>query len=193
MLHAIGIAERTIGPGTLQRSRDALLRFLATSLDAHDRSVTTVVFDSQDAPPGLPRELQFQGMTVCYATGYESADEMLEELIQQAIAPRKMTVVSSDHRVQRAAKRRRSRVVDSEVWYEEVRTARGKTVEPATGPSAKPTQPLTDDEVAHWLDAFGDVVIDEATASGTSGTTEGDVAQIENPFPPGYGEDLLDD
>lgn len=194
LLHAIGIAERAIGPGTLERARNALLRFLALSLDTDERLITTIVFDSNDAPPGLPRELEHQGITVLYATDHESADELLEELIQAAKAPRRMTVVSSDHRVQRAAKRRRARAVDSEFWYEEIQAATCKSPEPPNAPSPKPSQPLTDDEVAHWLDAFGDINIDidEPTTQNQT-QDEHNASPIENPFPPGYGEDLLDD
>ena len=151
-----GIADRKIGSGTLERARNALLNFLAASLTEDERQLTTIVFDSSNAPPGLPRELQYQGIAVKYATGYESADEMLEELIRKASAPRRLTVVSSDHRVQRAAKRRKARAVDSDVWCAEIRESRHKSKEPLPTSSPKPATPLPEDDVAAWLDEFGD-------------------------------------
>ncbi len=193
LLHAIGIAERTVGPGTLDRARKALLGFLTKFLDASERASTTIVFDSQDAPPGLPREYHHDGMTVRYATGYESADELLEELIQTAPTPRQTTVVSSDHRVQRAATRRRAKAVDSEVWYEAVRAPRATSTTPSPPTPHKPHHTLSDAEVDHWLAEFGDIVIDELIPN-TETLSESEVPQlIDNPFPPGYGEDLLEE
>ncbi len=204
LLHVTGlsgpeISRREIGRGSLERARNALLNFLAASLDDDERKLTTVAFDSSNARSGLPRELKHQGITVKYATGYESADELLEELIREASAPRRLTVVSSDHRVQRAAKRRRARAVDSDVWYAEIRKSRDKPGQPVATPSPKPTGPLSDAEVAAWLDEFGDVCIEDLAASEANSDEQPPLnkqrarPQIENPFPPGYAEDLLDE
>lgn len=204
LLHVTGlsgpeITRREIRAGALERARHALLNFLAASLDERERQLTTVVFDSSNAPPGLPRESQHRGITVKYATGYESADELLEELIREASAPKRLTVVSSDHRVQRAARRRKARAVDSDVWYAEIRELRRKTKVLTATPSLKPACPLSDDEVAAWLAEFGDVCVDDLASSAdcpveNPPTSEPAApARIENPFPPGYAEDLLDE
>ncbi len=50
LMHAAGILGRGSGPGSLQRSRLALLNFLAESLDPREVPRTTVVFDAHDAP-----------------------------------------------------------------------------------------------------------------------------------------------
>ncbi len=204
LLHVTGlsgpeITRREIGVGSLERARKALLNFLAASLDDDERQQITVVFDSSDAPPGLPSESQDRGITVKYAVGYESADELLEELIREASAPKQLTVVSSDHRVQRAARRRKARAVDSDVWYAELRQAAHKTESPAATSFQRPAAPLSAEEVAAWLDEFGDVSTAELSASediAVAGDASGQQAEsstIENPFPPGYAEDLLDD
>ncbi len=52
LMHVAGILGRGVGPGSLQRSRLALLNFLAESLDPRELPRTTVVFDSHDAPGG---------------------------------------------------------------------------------------------------------------------------------------------
>lgn len=208
LLHVTGLSgpeiNRTvISAGALERARNALLNFLAVCLDESERQQTTVAFDSSNAPAGLPRELQHRGITVKFATGYESADELLEELIREAAVPRRMTVVSSDHRVQRAAKRRRARAVDSDVWYAEIREPRGSTEQPRPASVSKPTLPLSEAEVAAWLEEFGDVRLDEPVeptrlADEAGRAVDGSTADraasnsIENPFPPGYAEDLLD-
>lgn len=204
LLHVTGlsgpeIARREIAAGVLERARNALLNFLAASLDEVERQQTTVVFDSSSAPPGLPRESQHQGITVKYATGYESADELLEELIREVSVPKQLTVVSSDHRVQRAARRRKARAVDSDVWYDEIRESRRQPGIPVATEPPRPTGPLSEDEVAAWLVEFGDVCIEDlhlpASSSRESPPPREPVipTPIENPFPPGYAEDLLDE
>jgi len=204
LLHVTGlsgpeITQREIGAGALQRARNALLNFLAVSLDEDQRQRTTVAFDSSKAPPGLPRELQHRGITVKYATGYESADELLEELIREASVPRRLTVVSSDHRVQRAAKRRKAIAVDSDVWYAEMRASRRGTNVPVARRPSKPTSPLSDAEVAAWLAEFGDVCIEELSSLASRlvenppSNAQAAPSHIENPFPPGYAEDLFDE
>ena len=102
----------------LQGSREALLRFLAAAIDPKERPHTTIVFDAADAPPGLAAHRRLtKGMTVRYASDYDDADALIEELIAANHVPRSLTVVSSDHRMQRAARRRRAPFVDSDVWF----------------------------------------------------------------------------
>ena len=107
LLHATGISGKGSGPGGFQRSREALLNFLAASIEPAERAQTTIVFDAADAPPGLPRTMTQEEMTVRYATDYPDADTLIEELISEHSTPRKLLVVSSDHRIQRGAKHRR--------------------------------------------------------------------------------------
>ncbi|MGD9646149.1 MAG: NYN domain-containing protein [Pirellulales bacterium] len=124
LIHAANIVGRGIGPRGLERARQALLDTLVASLPDAERARTTVVFDAAGAPPGLPRVVTYQGICVRYATGYESADELLEELIAADSAPKRLTVVSSDHRVQKAARRRRATATDSDVWFAELQRNR---------------------------------------------------------------------
>jgi predicted RNA-binding protein with PIN domain len=186
LLHVTGIVGRA-GSG-LQGSRNALLRFLAAAISPKELPETTIVFDAAEAPPGLPRVVTHEGMTVRYASEYPDADSLLEELIAAHHVPRSLTVVSSDHRVQRAARRRRSPFVDSDVWFTDVARRRGRG--PRTTPSpARREVGLTSDEVAYWLAEFGD-----AHNPTESGKPRGLSDQgVDDPFPPGYGEDLLED
>src|SRR4051812_39982061 len=119
LLNVTGIFGQE-GPGTeLHRTRVALLNFLSESIDDRERKGTTIVFDAAGAPPGLPRSMKHEGITVHFAQGHADADEMIEELLEQYRAPRSLVVVSSDHRVQRAARHVGARFVDSEEWYSE--------------------------------------------------------------------------
>ncbi|REJ69162.1 MAG: hypothetical protein DWQ31_05610 [Planctomycetota bacterium] len=179
LIYAANIVGRGVGPRALETARSALLNFVAASIDETELARTTVVFDATAAPPGLPRAVEHRGMTVRYASGYTSADELIEELIAADSAPKSLTVVSSDHRIQRAARRRRAQAIDSERWYGEMLAKRrAGTPHPEPG---KPVAPPTPGEVEYWLKEFG-----------------GDGAESQqhepgNPFPPGYGEDLEED
>lgn len=176
LMHAAGLIGRGVGPGSLERSRLALLNFVAEALDENERQAATVVFDAHGAPRGLPRTLLHRGVTVRFAAEYAEADELIEELIRAESAPRRLTVVSGDHRLQRAARRRRATAIDSERWYEETLRRRGQ--QPAApAPPAKPLEPPTPGEVEFWLaqfDEFG----------------QGRNLSDDGIFPPGYADDI---
>ncbi len=208
LISAVGIVGRGVGPGGLERARLALLNFLADSLEPDEVGRTTVVFDAKTAPPGLPRILDHRGLTVRFASCYPDADSLIEELIDVESAPRNLTVVSSDHRIQRAARRRRAIPVDSDIWYQSVLnnrrlrqdTKRSKKAE------AKPPAPLLSEDVDYWIRQFGgESVLEQFLADELGGaekrpkpTAGGDDlrkprdpnSSAHNPFPPGYGEDL---
>ena len=84
--------------------------FLPSAIEPKELPETTIVFDAAEAPPGLPRVVTHEGMTVRYASDYDDADALIEELIAGDHVPRSLMVVSSDHRLQRAARRRRAAV-----------------------------------------------------------------------------------
>jgi uncharacterized protein len=203
LLNVTGIVGRGIGPGSLQRSRLALLNFLAASIDPKELPHTTIVFDAHDPPPGLPRVVRHRGMTVSFAAKQQTADELIATLICENSAPRRLVVVSSDHEVQRAARRRRAKPVDSDVWYAELIRARRRRDEAAADEPEHPAVPLLEEDVNYWLRQFGgeselstlwrqEVQAGQPTSREPfNGPDESSDRPLENPFPPGYGEDLL--
>ncbi|QEG32816.1 NYN domain-containing protein [Bythopirellula goksoeyrii] len=195
LLHVTGFGGGG-GPNSFQRSREALLSFLANSIPDEERSLTTIVFDAAEAPPGLPRTLTYQGIIVRYAAEYADADALIEELILAETAPRSLLVVSSDHRIQRAARRRRASHIDSDRWYGEIWQRRQEAEnQPGTLVPDKPVRSLTEAEIAYWVDKFSEGMAAEATDSvePTKPRTREVETDLTNPFPPGYGEDLLRD
>lgn len=189
LLHVSGVFGRGTALTELHRSREALLAYLAASLSLSERKRTTIVFDAAGAPPGLPQSFAYEGMRVQFARDPGNADELLEKLIVAHDTPRKLVVVSSDHRVQRAARRRRATAIDSDRWWAELASARRAREQALPSAPQKPAANLSAGEVDYWVNQFSDAPHDE------SGRTkkvqpEGD---IDNPFPPGYGEDLLDE
>ena len=199
LLHATGIVGRGDGPGGLHRSRQALLNFLVASLDEKELAQAVIVFDASGAPPGLPATVDHQGLTVHYARDYPDADTMLEFLIARHQTPRELTVVSSDHRVQRAAKRRRSIATDSDLWYAELIRRRRRDTSQNDLPVAKPGGEIDPTEVMYWTEQFAQMPADinpaEEEKKPTEPTSQQDTKadDLENPFPPGYAEDLLED
>ena len=155
LLYVTGIVGDSAGAGgTFQRSREALLNFLAASIPAAELGQTTIVFDAAEAPPGLPRTLTHRGMTVRYASDYTDADALIEQLIQEHHVPRSLLVVSSDHRIQRAARRRRATSIDSERWYSELWQRRLQAQAAGGTQLDKPVTQLTAAEIEYWVAKF---------------------------------------
>ena len=158
LLYITGIVDEVSGQGgTFQRTREALLNFLAASLPEAELEQTTIVFDAAEAPPGLPRTTSHRGMTVRYASDYSDADALIEKLIRDHHAPKSLLVVSSDHRVQRAARRRRATFIDSDRWYAELwqRRLAAECAAGHDGPD-KPVIQLTAAEIEYWVKKFSD-------------------------------------
>lgn len=150
LIHATGMLSRGVGPGSLERARNSLLGFLTRSLDPAELARTKVVFDAKNAPSDLEDTVRIQGMQIYYAKGYDDADELIEELIHADSAPRKLTVVSSDHGVQKVAKRRRATAIDSDKWFQDIR----ETSHQHPQPDAEPNQDHSPEAVQRWIEVF---------------------------------------
>ena len=163
LMHAAGMARRNYGPGGLAKSRNWLLNYVVRRLTSDERKRTTIVFDAADAPPGVSRHSVLEGIEIMFASAGGDADTQIEELISEHSAPRLLRVVSSDHRLQKAARRRRANFVDSEVFVAELErrgpisqsspdsNQRGKTSHP------KFTGQTSEKETEAWLEVFGDI------------------------------------
>jgi uncharacterized protein len=155
LLHASGILGRGRGPGHLERARNALLTILSESLPEKEIAKTIVVFDAADPPWGVARQTTYNGIRVLFASHHSDADSHIEELIKDDTAPRKLTVVSSDHRLHRAAKRRKATAVDSDLWFAQLMRDRYRNLHPDENSTAKPASPNSNIEVEYWLKHFG--------------------------------------
>jgi len=151
LLHASGVFGSTRGPKGFEQSRVALLDMLVDLLAAKAAD-TIVVFDAARAPDGLPARLTHGGIRVWFAREYPDADSLIEELVEADTAPGHLVVVSSDRRLQVAARRRRARAVDCDEWLAEAREVRRSRGRPAA--DAKPTEPGPEG-VDEWKRYFG--------------------------------------
>lgn len=177
VMHAAGLGQFRAQAGALKDARAALLGLIADSLTDHERSRAHIVFDAMNAPTGLPRTYRVHGLEVEFAAPGHDADTVIEDLIRDHNSPRQVRIVSSDHRIQKAAKRRRCRFVDSEVWLAELHKRRERRASRSGGPlspeeAAKFGGKLSPDELSRWVAEFAAVAdnADERSPGGTTGS-----------------------
>ena len=96
-------------------------------------------------------EFTASGARITYAGAGQEADALIENIIERSSAPARLIVVSSDRRIQRAARRRRATALSSERFLALVVSNRGSAGQEQ---SIRPGQ-LSGDEVHHWLKEFG--------------------------------------
>ncbi len=156
LLYAMGVLRGRVGPTGLEKARQRLLGLLAATFGAEASSVT-VVFDAAGAPPGAPEAQEYRGVQVYFAVRHDEADDLIELLIRQSSAPRQLTVVSDDHRLQQAAGRRDCQVQGCETFLEGLARRRRRTTLPTPPEKA---ERLTEGEKQHWLAEFADLADD---------------------------------
>jgi predicted RNA-binding protein with PIN domain len=143
----------------LERARRRLLEQVRAGHGDEARDVT-VVFDAAHAPPGAPHELDYHGIHVSFAVHQERADDLIEQRIRQSPAPRQLTVVTNDHHIQHAARRRHCIVMECDAYLNWLEQPHPQQPKPAT-PVTKPAH-VSPEETEHWLDTFADLESDPA-------------------------------
>ncbi len=169
LMHSVGYARERYGQGGLERSRNRLLRFLVNRLDLEERRRTTIVFDARTIPFEGSREQKLEEMTILFNEAGSDADTLIEELILEHSAPKQLEVVSGDRRLQRAIKRRKGVVVESEDF---ARLLRGRAsivpgssqdvVPPAESGATPENAVPAESDTEYWMEVFGDVEISES-------------------------------
>jgi predicted RNA-binding protein with PIN domain len=155
LLYAMGVLGGPVGPGGLAKARLRLLGLLHGTF-AKEASSVTVVFDASGATPGASAEMTFQGVHVVFALGKKEADDVIEQFIGEASAPKSLHVVSDDHRIQQAAKRRHCVVMGCEkflLWLDQCR----QQLRTQTAQSPEKQEKLSEEELKRWLAEFGDL------------------------------------
>lgn len=151
-------APRFPDPMWLHRERMQLIERLAAHLDDETRIRTCVVFDAANPPPDRPSEFRLHDIAVRFSIDHDEADDLIEELIAAHSVPKSLAVVSSDQRVQTAARRRGAKVFASQEWLD--RLMDGRVGLAITRPGIKPDESakpdaIRDAEVADWMREFG--------------------------------------
>ncbi len=155
LLHAMGVLHGRVGPTGLEKARLRLLGLLSGAYGAEASSVS-VIFDAAAAPPEATLEQEYHGVHVSFATGPEQADGLIEDLIQHASAPKNLTVVSDDHRIQQAARHRDCVVQGCDAYMQWLERHRKEQKTQSSDLSAKP-QAVSGEEARRWLDEFAEL------------------------------------
>jgi hypothetical protein len=153
LIHALGMIQKQMGPGGLEASRTRLLDFLAAGFGA-DAPNCTVVFDAKQAPRGLSRSQEHRGLAIRFAPKKQSADDLIETLIDETTEPKSLVVVSNDARLQNAAKRRGARAWSHEAILDFLEERQATKPTPAQ-PTKEKTEHVSPEEMKRWLEEFG--------------------------------------
>ncbi len=113
-----------------------------------------IVFDG----PGPRDKSDFgaiEGVEVLFSGFRTDADTVIGDKIKASTAPRRLTVVSSDRRLRKAARARRAIAVKSEVFWSQVQkeSRRSSKASREDEPAGK-EKGLTESETEHWLEFF---------------------------------------
>jgi uncharacterized protein len=184
VMFAAGLMNRKFRPEGFRKVRLRFLNDLASTMDPLEAHLTTVVFDANDAPDHLSASIRHKGIEVLYAVDYDSADERIEDLIAHHSNPKSLTVVSSDHRIQKAAIRRKAKVLSADDFLTRMATWKERKRPLVVLPEEVTRQEVpTAQEAAFWLEEFREVVESEEAREVFRGDpsfpTDEELARIE--------------
>ncbi|MCK4871211.1 MAG: NYN domain-containing protein [Phycisphaerales bacterium] len=110
---------------------------------------------------------RISGVDIVYAGAGRDADSVLESLIAESTAPKRLLIVSSDRRIRRAARKRRAKSMPSDVFLRRLTAdARAKKHRPKRDPPFVHDIPLDRFSVAWWMEQFGQGTPRDAESGG---------------------------
>lgn len=145
VLHVTGILPPDLAGVDAQGLARLIARSRYASRDA------ALICDGQ-APPDAPSAVD--GVRLVYAGAGADADSLIDSLVREDSAPRSLTVVSSDRRVQASGRRRRAVVLSAEQFLRNLAADAHRPDAPTKG-GAKPPAPLAPGLIHDWLVEFG--------------------------------------
>lgn len=151
LLHQSPVMGKPRGRNWLARARIRLVEYVAKLLTAQERDQTMIVFDAGRTGAANHADEILYGIYVTYAAPGQEADDIVELLVRQHPTPRLLTVVSSDHRLQRCANSRRAQPIDSDVWL-------SKRLSNLQLPDSQPNDlkpEISAQEIAEFMQQFG--------------------------------------
>lgn len=172
-LKTTGLLDTNVSDSELEKGRRRLFRLLVQTFpDPEDRKVITIVFDSATLLK-LPKKQTVQGLNVYFSKGYDSADEMIIEMIRNSPVPKRLLVVSSDHEIQTAAQRRRAKFMDSDRWLDDLEAILQKNrdidsqTESSQTESSHTSEKPQHKDAEYWLEVFKDIEVPDESAAMT--------------------------
>lgn len=176
VLHVVGV----LPPHLAGLDVDELAELIARSRYRGERA--WLVCDGQ--PRATGPTIHRGRVAIQYAGTAVDADSRIEQMIDASTSPRRLTVVSSDHRVRRAARRRQCQWLPAEEFLAHLAAdARHQARSP--GP-ARPAVPLAGSDVDRWIREFGlaEELLDLPAASPIPPQPRPDASPAPGPSPP---------
>jgi hypothetical protein len=167
LLHAAGMAQHDYRPGDLLCCRTRLLKWLLEKLSAAELRAATVVFDARDPPPDRPAHVVVSGLNVLFAHRDGDADAFIQDWLSRHPSPGRVTLVSGDRALQRAARGCGSKFVGSNDFVRDLerrrgsRSSRSGKVRSPSDDDLKPAANVSASQTAYWLKIFGEVPVVE--------------------------------
>ena len=119
LIFECGLQGRQTTAESLARARRELQQTIAAHIPASGHSDVTIVYDAKKQPLSGQQDRELFGkIEVLYSIHFEEADDLIEGLIRKHAVPKDLVVVSSDHRIHKAALRRKATPIDSGDWYD---------------------------------------------------------------------------
>ena len=149
LIDCYNVLHTTMPPALAGMEENALCRMMARSVWRGQRIV--IVCDGS-VKPSTPSESPVEGVELIYSGKTRSADDVILEMIESDTAPRRLVVVSSDRELQKAARRRRARVLTSDEFIHILATP----LPPGANTVGRhASAPLDKAQVDRWLKQFG--------------------------------------
>lgn len=139
---------------SLHDARLYFLNWLESKLAPQERTNVCIVFDTAHNATH-DQQTAFHGMKIIYAASHLSADECIQSLIRNHSSPSKLTVVSSDHQIQRNARARGAKAIDSEIWIEQLNEQRIDINRDRLAGPTDSEKPEQETNTKKWLEEFG--------------------------------------
>jgi len=145
LMHQWSPLPKTHRSSAFQRHRQKFLDWLTDQrARCCPEDQLEVVFDAVEAPRASEPQV-YKGLHVFYAHKMH-ADHWIEERLASLGSRQAVTVVSSDHQVQRIAKRRGVRWMECDVFLERWSREPPAITSPTVPPSSRPLPALEDDK-----------------------------------------------
>lgn len=116
LLHAVGPTKNRRA-GDTERNRYQLLQQLYERLNPALHGDTIVVFDGIEDEK-RPQSRTMGSISIRFAGTASDADSEIERLLASHSSPKQVLIVSSDHRLHKAARRRRATAIDSDAFWD---------------------------------------------------------------------------
>ena len=151
LLYALGRLGPRSTIDALQGARRWLFVLLRPVAVAPTR--ITVVFDSKTNTTDSRTQEIASGVCFLYSRG-QTADDLIEDLIDADPNPRDLLVVSNDNRIKQAARHGKAQSIGCLDYYERFLMPQ-QVKEPAKVPSKTEPEVISAEETEHWLEVFG--------------------------------------